>query len=99
MTRLRSWLKTTTSPPRKCRASPPWPNPLVLRPTAQRTGPPSDQERAHELNDTLAFMAENNYVATSEVPGIPTLAKSPGAEAYGPADGAAFRSGARARTE
>ena len=47
-------------------------------------------ERAHELNDTLAFMAENNYVATSEVPGIPTLAKSPGAVAYGPADGAAF---------
>jgi uncharacterized protein (DUF169 family) len=47
-------------------------------------------ERAHELNDTLAFMAENNYVPTSEVPGIPTLAKSPGAVAYGPADGAAF---------
>jgi len=47
-------------------------------------------ERAHELNDTLAFMAKNNYVATSEVPGIPTLAKSPGAVAYGPADGAAF---------
>ena len=47
-------------------------------------------ERAHELNDTLAFMAENNYVPTSEVPGIPALAKSPGAVAYGPADGAAF---------
>ena len=47
-------------------------------------------ERAHELNDTLAFMAENNYVPTSEVPGIPTQAKSPGAVAYGPADGTAF---------
>ena len=32
MTRLRSWLKTTTSPPLKCRASPPWPNPRALWP-------------------------------------------------------------------
>ncbi len=48
-------------------------------------------ERAHELNDTIAFMAENNYVATSEVPGIPTLAKSPGAVAYGPVDRAGFK--------
>jgi uncharacterized protein (DUF169 family) len=48
-------------------------------------------ERAHELNDTIVFMAKNNYVATAEVPGIPTLAKSPGAVAYGPMDGAAFK--------
>ncbi len=47
-------------------------------------------ERANELNDTIAFMAENNYVATSEVPGIPTLAKSPGVVAYGPVDQAGF---------
>ena len=47
--------------------------------------------RAHELNDTLAFMAENNYVAASEVPGIPTLAKSPGVVAYGPVDGVGFK--------
>ena len=48
-------------------------------------------ERAHELNDTIVFMAENNYVATAEVPGIPTLARSPGAVAYGPVDGAGFK--------
>lgn len=48
-------------------------------------------ERAHELNDTITFMAANNYVATSEVPGIPTLAQSPGAVAYGPVDRADFK--------
>ena len=48
-------------------------------------------ERAHELNDTIAFMAGNNYVATSEVPGIPTLPTSPGAVAYGPIDSAGFK--------
>ena len=47
-------------------------------------------ERAHELNDTIVFMAQNNYVATAEVPGIPTLAESPGAVAYGPMEGARF---------
>lgn len=48
-------------------------------------------ERAHELNDTIVFMAENNYVASADVPGIPTLARSPGAVAYGPMDGAGFK--------
>ena len=48
-------------------------------------------ERAHELNDTIVFMAQNNYVATAEVPGIPTLDRSPGAVAYGPLDGAGFK--------
>jgi len=52
---------------------------------------PLPAERAHELNDTIVFMAQNNYVATAEVPGIPTLAKSPGAVAYGPMDGAGFK--------
>jgi len=47
--------------------------------------------RAHELNDAIVFMAENNYVAAAEVPGIPTLARSPGAVAYGPMDGAGFK--------
>jgi uncharacterized protein (DUF169 family) len=47
-------------------------------------------ERAHELNDTIGFMVEHNYVASAEVPGIPTLAKSPGVVAYGPLDGAGF---------
>ena len=48
-------------------------------------------ERAHELNDTIVFMAHNNYVAPAEVPGIPALARSPGAVAYGPVDGAGFK--------
>ena len=48
-------------------------------------------ERAHELNDTIVFMAQNNYVATAEVPSIPTLARPPGAVAYGPIDGAGFK--------
>ena len=48
-------------------------------------------ERVHELNDTIGFMVENNYVATSEVPGIPTLDRSPGAVAYGPVDHAGFK--------
>jgi uncharacterized protein (DUF169 family) len=49
-------------------------------------------ERAHELNDAIMFMAEKNYVATAEVPGIPTLSRSPGAIAYGPIDGVRFKS-------
>jgi uncharacterized protein (DUF169 family) len=48
-------------------------------------------ERAHELNDTIVFMAENNYVASADVSGIATLARSPGAVAYGPMDGAGFK--------
>ena len=48
-------------------------------------------ERAHELNGTLSFMADNKYVAMSEVPGIPTLAKPPGAVAYGPLDQVNFK--------
>lgn len=48
-------------------------------------------ERTHELTDTLAFMARNNYVASEEVPGIPTLARAPGAVAYGPMEGAGFK--------
>ncbi|HZM34220.1 MAG TPA: DUF169 domain-containing protein [Burkholderiales bacterium] len=47
-------------------------------------------ERAHELNDTIVFMAQNDYVAAAEVPGIPTLAESPAAVAYGPMEGARF---------
>lgn len=48
-------------------------------------------ERAHELQETIEFMAENNYVAASEVPGIPALAKSPAVVAYGPVDRAGFK--------
>lgn len=52
---------------------------------------PLPPERAHELQETVAFMARSNYVATEEVPGIPTLAGTPGAVAYGPIEGAGFR--------
>jgi len=52
---------------------------------------PLPAERAHELNETIVFMARNNYVATEEVPGIPTLARAPGAVAYGPMEGAEFK--------
>lgn len=48
------------------------------------------EERAHELMDTLNFMAANNYVAMSEVSGIPTLPKTPAVVAYAPLDAATF---------
>ena len=48
-------------------------------------------ERAHELEDTVGFMVKNKYVAREEVPDIPTLAKAPGAVAYGPLEGARFK--------
>ena len=48
-------------------------------------------ERAHELNDTIGFMAENGYVSVAEVPGIPTLARSPAVVAYGLVDQVTFR--------
>lgn len=47
-------------------------------------------ERSEELPQTLAFMGENNYVTMDEVPGIPTLQRSPLYVAYGPADRANF---------
>jgi uncharacterized protein (DUF169 family) len=52
---------------------------------------PLPKERTRELDDTLAFMAQHNYVAPEEVPGIPTLETSPAAVAYGPAAGAGFK--------
>jgi uncharacterized protein (DUF169 family) len=54
-------------------------------------GMPLPPERAHELSDTISFMARSKYVAPEEVPGIPTLAKAPGAVAYGPMEGAGFK--------
>jgi uncharacterized protein (DUF169 family) len=39
---------------------------------------------------TLEFMSGNGYVSMDEVPGIPTLAKSPRYIAYGPVDRAPF---------
>ena len=52
---------------------------------------PLPPERAHELQDTIAFMARSSYVATEEVPGIPTLAMTPGVVAYGPVEDAGFK--------
>ena len=51
-------------------------------------GLPAD--RASELPMTLEFMVSNNYVAMSEVPGIPTLTKTPQFISYGPVDAAPF---------
>jgi uncharacterized protein (DUF169 family) len=47
-------------------------------------------ERANELEDTLGFMVQNQYLDLAEVPGIPTLPETPGAIAYGPAAAARF---------
>ncbi len=48
------------------------------------------EARAGELMQTLEFMGANNYVAMEEVPGIPTLPKTPNFIAYGPVDRAGF---------
>ena len=45
---------------------------------------PLPPARARELEDTLGLMASIGYVRMEEVPGIPVLAKSPGAVVYAP---------------
>ena len=45
---------------------------------------PLPPERAKELDETLAFMAGIGYMRMDEVPGIPVLAKTPGAVVYAP---------------
>ena len=45
---------------------------------------PLPAERAHELGDTLGFMADIGYVRMEEVPGIPVLPKTPGVVVYAP---------------
>jgi uncharacterized protein (DUF169 family) len=47
-------------------------------------------DRASELPATVGFMVETRYLDSSEVAGIPTLEKSPGAVAYAPASSDAF---------
>ncbi len=47
-------------------------------------------ERSGELEGTIGFMVENNYLAMDEVPGIPTLSETPAVIAYAPADNAPF---------
>jgi uncharacterized protein (DUF169 family) len=51
---------------------------------------PLPAERAGELEGTIGFMVENNYLAMAEVPGIPVLQDSPQVIAYGPADSVPF---------
>lgn len=45
---------------------------------------PLPPERAKELEQTLSFMADISYIKMEEVPGIPQLAKMPGAVVYSP---------------
>ncbi len=45
---------------------------------------PLPAERAHELSDTLGFMAGIGYVRMEEVPAIPVLPHTPGAVVYAP---------------
>jgi uncharacterized protein (DUF169 family) len=45
---------------------------------------PLPPERAHELDETLGFMAGLGYVRMEEVPGIPRLPRTPGAVVYSP---------------
>ena len=51
---------------------------------------PLPAERAEELGQTVQFMVDSHYIALEEVPGIPTLARSPAIIAYGPATAAGF---------
>ncbi len=57
---------------------------------AHTHGIPLPLAREQELMQTVGFMVENSYIAMEEVPGIPTLSKTPGVIAYGPADDGAF---------
>jgi hypothetical protein len=53
---------------------------------------PLPADRAKELEQTLGLMAQIGYVRMEEVPGIPTLQKTPGAVVYAPlGDPAAIR--------
>jgi uncharacterized protein (DUF169 family) len=48
------------------------------------------QDRAKELEETVAFMVANQYIEMAEVPGIPTLEATPACIAYAPAETASF---------
>lgn len=47
-------------------------------------------ERTGELEQTIGFMVENDYLAMEEVPGIPTLPRTPAVIAYGPLNAVPF---------
>src|SRR5882762_4358664 len=48
-------------------------------------------ERGSQLEDTVKFMVLKEYLRMEEVPGIPTLEKSPAYISYAPIDAAPFR--------
>ena len=48
-------------------------------------------ERGSQLEDTVKFMALKGYLRMEEVPGIPTLEKSPAYISYAPIEDASFR--------
>ncbi|HZS45593.1 MAG TPA: DUF169 domain-containing protein [Blastocatellia bacterium] len=48
-------------------------------------------DRGNQLEQTVGFMVESGYLSMSEVPGIPTLNKTPNFIAYAPADKAEFK--------
>ena len=47
-------------------------------------------ERSQELNQTIGFMTESEYIEITEVPAIPRLSEAPAVIAYSPADAATF---------
>jgi uncharacterized protein (DUF169 family) len=51
---------------------------------------PLPADRGSQLNDTIGFMVQKEYLRMEEVPGIPVLEKTPACIAYGPAEEAAF---------
>jgi uncharacterized protein (DUF169 family) len=51
---------------------------------------PLPAERSGELEGTIGFMVKSEYLKMAEVPGIPTLAKTPAIIAFGPVDRAPF---------
>jgi uncharacterized protein (DUF169 family) len=48
-------------------------------------------ERSEQLNETVGFMVESDYIRMEEVPGIPRLEQAPGYVAYGPAEKETFQ--------
>lgn len=51
---------------------------------------PLPVERSGELEGTIGFMVESEYLKMAELPGIPTLAKTPATIAFGPVDRVPF---------
>src|SRR5882672_3477668 len=52
---------------------------------------PLPAERGSQLEDTVKFMVLKEYLRMDEVPGIPTLEKTPAFVSYAPVEAAPFR--------